>query len=289
MKKIFALVICLLLIAVPCFAFAVDMPNAEYYRVVDTQGIFTDKQIADLDERICNLVNKHELDLVIYICDTSNGGKNEKIAEDFYDFNGYGIGNDGSGSVLLINFNSSQRGWWTSACGKAEKYYTYDSINIIDDSIENDMVNGDYYNAMLTYIDKVDELYTKGVASFTNNSSSGNVPQKVEKSFIQKLATASPIALIIGLISGGAAQGAAKKSMMTIASAKDADKNFVPGSLQLYRNEDIYLGSSVSRMAKPTVSASSGSHSSSHSGRSSYSSSHRSSSGRSHSGGGRRF
>ncbi len=238
---------------------AADAPN-----VVDDADMFTDAEEADLSERIQAIIDKYNYDLVLFTDVSSYGLSRGVFAADFYHFNGYGIGPNYSGSVLFICMEPGNRGWWTAGTGDCEYLYaSEENINNIDDRIEPDMKDGNYYEAMVKYFAAIDELYAKG-----------SVSKKINFFF--------PVVagLIVGLIVGAIVLGSLRGKMNKVKLATAAGAYLVGESFNLTKAKDHYLYSTAHRVVR---SSSSGS------GRSSHSSGYSSSGGGSYSGGGRSF
>ena len=234
--------------------------------VVDDADMFTDAEEAALSEKIASIIAAHGYDLVLYTAPSTYGLNHRILAADFYQFCGYGTGDDYSGSVLLICMDPADRGWYTAACGAARDYYTSESINRIDDIIEPLMLDGDYYGAMEQYFNAVDYLYAHGE------------PPKEPASF----GFSAICGIILGVIVGFVAMAVLVAQMKPVRRAAHAADYLVPGSFRLGAKQDHYLYSTVSKHLRPKNTSSSG-------GKSGYSRSFSSSGGRSFSGGGRKF
>ncbi len=244
-----------------------DFHNSSAARVVDDAGIFSAEEEASLTESIEALIKKSGFDFVIYTSNDSYGFSHQTLAADFYQFNGYGLGDDYSGSVLMICMESGNRGWYTAARGSARSYYDYDNINILDDSIEGDMIDGEYFLAMKTYISLIGQLY-----------STGRLPSI---DLTHRLIIAGVVAVIVGLIVVFVLSSGMKK----VKIAVNADSYFVPGSMKLRRSTDHFLHSHVTRIRRDQGRGNGGG---GHGG-SSHSGGFSSSGGASFSGGGRHF
>ena len=268
------------------------------YKVVDNADILSNDEEAFLESYILDIIERHGRDLVIYTDSIADGRTNMEIADDFYDQENLGIGDDLSGSLLFINFDSSQRGWWTTTTGSSMDYFDYDNINVIDDAIYPDMADGNYCNAFCTYIECVDQLYETG--SLYVRPEDDNYDYYYEQDHYTEykptlgyaIINSLPIGLFIFVAITSVSYAAAKKSMKSIAKATRADRYFVNNSFKLTRKEDIFRGTTVIRT--PIADANDNNHGGDHhttfhSGGSSFSGGHFSSGGGFHGGGGRSF
>jgi len=124
-------------------------------RVVDSADIFTPAEESAMLSKIAAIQNDYGADLVVYTDVSSYGLDHGLFAADFYQFNGYGLGDDYNGSVLFICMEEGNRGWWTAATGRCESLYDGAMINYLDDALEPYMIDGDYGEGVLDYLDNV--------------------------------------------------------------------------------------------------------------------------------------
>ncbi len=137
-----------------------DFHDLKAPRVVDTADIFTADEEARMLEGIKHIQNDYNIDLVIFTDTDSYGLSHAVYSADFHHFNGYGFGDDFTGSVLFICMNPNHRGWWTSATGSIEYLYKdMGIINWLDDRLEPYMKSGKYGEGVINYINDVHTLY----------------------------------------------------------------------------------------------------------------------------------
>ena len=297
MKRILSILLALLIaLAFPAMCFA-GRNTADLPYVYDDAAILTRGEIDSLSAQIKAVIDKYDKDLAILIFDDLEGRRTDQevmqAADDLYDYNGFGCGSDSSGTLLLLSLDPNCRMWWTTAKGSAEKYYTEDNINYIDDNIYGYMVDGKFAKAFETYIALVDELYRNGKFPINQGYTENPNPYQGGPGYNDTTAgEAAGVGAagggIIGLIAGLISHGTAKRSMKTVGKAHSARNYLDTNSLRLNDMRDIFLyrTESRTRIQSTSSSSSSGGHPG---GRSSYSGGHRSSSGSHHTGGGRRF
>ena len=133
-------------------------------RVVDDADIFPAEAEAVMEKRLAEIRQETGRDIVIFT-DTSDYGLGHAVyAADFYDFNGYGIGDDHEGVVLFVCMDPGNRGWWSACCGpQTMALYTEDIANEIDDVLYEYMVNGDYAKGVSDWIENFRKLYVYGM------------------------------------------------------------------------------------------------------------------------------
>ncbi len=133
-------------------------------RVVDVADIFTDSEEKEIAEQISRSSAESGKDIVVFT-DVSTYGLERKIyAADFYDFNGYGFGEEREGVCLMICMDPDDRGWWTCCTGPdTVGLYSEDIANSIDDELYNYMVAGDYAAGVSDWIKNMNTLFIKGM------------------------------------------------------------------------------------------------------------------------------
>ncbi|MBQ2306368.1 MAG: TPM domain-containing protein [Clostridia bacterium] len=278
-------VICVLSVLVlPAFAEpAEDMPDwydpdfspADVYhndpsepRVVDNAGVFSEAEYDRLSRQLESMRNELNMDFVLLTDDSYHGQGYIKYATDFYDMNGYGLGDDFSGVIFFLCFEPGDRGFEAYGTGRAEKYMTERNVDKMSDKIMDHMVDGNYAKGVETYFSQLRTLIKKGRLPLSGS----------------QIAALVIIPSLIGLIGGGISLSSAKASMRTVVKATTAAEYLNPISFVVNGSVDNLINTDVSRTFIDRSSSSGG-----RSGGSSYHSGFHSSGGHSFSGGGRRF
>jgi|GEM_PF-762631 len=226
-----------------------DFHNSGAARVVDGADIFSAADEAAMAEKIETIREKYDTDLVVYTDVSSYGMPRNLCAADFYQFNGYGLGSDYSGTCLFICMEAGNRGFETVWRGACSRYYTNDITDKLDDRLYDRLSEGEYGKGVLEYLDNIDFLYAKGKLPRTRGTTVLIVGA----------------AVLLGLITSGINLGVMKSKMKTVREATEAHDYLVPGSFKLRRQNDYYLYSTVTRTQKPKNDERSGGGGSSHS------------------------
>lgn len=249
-------------------------PASHPDRVVDNVRLLDDKEKASLQEKLDEISERHKLDLVVVTANTLDGKSPEAYADDYFDYNGYGLGEDRSGALLLVSMED--RDWWISTRGYGITAFTDYGIQEIGEEIKPYLSDGDYYDAFVRYAELCDDFVTQ---SSTGSAYDINNPPEIAK----RGPSAKTIVIAVlaclggGFLFAGIPVGIMKGKLKSVRMNPDA-KNYVrDGSFVLTNQRDMFLYRTVTRTAKPKNSSSGGS------------STHHSSSGASHGGGGGKF
>lgn len=139
--------------------------DADAPRVVDYAGILSGETEAAIEARIAEIAKLTGKDIVI-VTDVSSYGLGDDIyAADFYDYNGYGIGQEHEGILLFLNLDPENRGGWTVETGpETRALATQGAANRLDDFLYATLASGDYDRALTDWVEDVYGLFTTGIA-----------------------------------------------------------------------------------------------------------------------------
>jgi len=235
-------------------------------RVVDRAGLLYPGQKSSLMDRLNSLSEKYRFDLVIVTENSIADASPMNYADDFFDYNGYGLGAGRDGCLLLIVTGS--RDYWISTSGRGIGLLTAYAFEKMESDALQSLREDNYYAAFTSFLDN----WEKFLILETKNRRYGFLEQW---NFVVVL-----IGWLIAFIIGFIVVHIWKGGMNTAFLQTQADSYVVNGSLAFDTKTDRFLYSTVTKTARQTE----GSSLSSSSGRS-----HTSSSGRSHGGGGGRF
>lgn len=282
MKKIIlSLIIALLLcltVSVP--AFASDGSAARLNDFADLLDDFEEELLlAKLDE----ISERQKFDVVVVTADDLGGLSCMEYADDFFDYNGFGYGENYDGALLLISMEPGNHVCRISSCGYGITALTDAGINYMLDTIVDDyLVDGDFYGAIASFADLSDRFVTQARNSTAYDI--GNMPgeplsgeSSPGKSFSTDLVLPwLSFSSVFGLIVAAIRIAAMKSKMKSVRMQAAAGNYMKENSLAITDSSEIFLYSNISRIKRESSSGGG-------------SSTHTSSSGRSHGGGGRSF
>ncbi|HBI02481.1 MAG TPA: hypothetical protein DDY49_00440 [Paenibacillaceae bacterium] len=240
--------------------------------VDDTLNLLTDQQVKELQSLIETTSLEHNLDLAVVITDQTEGKSSRDFADDYYDSKGFGVGEDYSGLLLLINMKD--REVWISTTGRAIDIFTDARINAMVDSITGFLSDGNYNQACTEFVNQVRNYAVQGVPAGQHriNTDPGTYMERVIRQIQSPLVYIIP--LVIAIIATVLAS-LSSKGKVTINNRTYEEKD----SFQLVDTQDHFIRESVTQMKIPNNPGGSGGGSSTHTG----------SSGSTHGGGGGRF
>jgi len=230
-------------------------------RVVDNAGLLTGSQVSELESLMAGIASTYDFDLVI-VTETSIGGARPMdYADDYFDYNGYGLGTDRDGCLLLQV--TGNRDYWFSTSGRGIKILNSIAFSKLEKDVVKFLGNDNPADAYRAFIGDWEVFLDLDAEGKSYN-------------FITAYASIMYIAAwVVSLIISLVAVTVMKAKLNTVHPKTEANRFIIPGSLAFTLKQDNFLYSAVSKSERADSSSSGGSHTSS--------------SGRSHGGGGGRY
>lgn len=247
-------------------AMAQTIPEERQYpRIVDDADLLSDGEEEELLEKLDEISERQEFDVAVVTVDSLDGRSARAFADDFYDYNGYGMGPDDDGALLLLSME--ERDWYVTTHSFGVTAITDAGLDYMSDRFVPELSDGDYAEAFAMFAEMCDEFVTQ--AKNGEPYDVDNLPS--EHMGIMLI----PVVLLIGFVLAFLPMLVMKSSMKTVKPKNAAADYVIKGSRNLRVERDRFLYRNVSRTAKPKDNGGS--------------STHMSSSGRSHGGGGGKF
>ncbi len=252
MKKFGSVLLCFFML---CAVLSVSV-FAHPDRLVDNADLLTVDEETAIRARLDEVSETYHTDVVI-VTTLSTGGKTPMAyADDFFDYNGYGYGENYDGVLLLISMED--RDWWISTTGLGIRAFEDSTIELIGDLMLSDLSSGWYADAFEIFVDEC-EYYINGEIN--------GFPFDFGFNLI--------VALVIGLVVAFIATMVMKSKLKSVRRQSAATEYVKTDSLRITQSNEIFLYRNVSAVKRATESSGSRTHTSS--------------SGRSHGGGGGKF
>jgi len=154
MKKRFNLLLIILLFVSFMPLSVYGETAAEYERqlprLVDAAGLLTEEQAERLTEKLDEVSERQNFDVIIVTVDSLGGYTATEYADDTFDYNGFGMGETKDGILLLISME--ERDWAISTHGYGITVFTDAGLEYMVDNFIGYISNGDYYESLYKYI-----------------------------------------------------------------------------------------------------------------------------------------
>lgn len=238
MKKTWSFILLLLVICAVAFPFSAAAEHSP--SVADVPGVLSTGEYENLSERLNSLRSTYDVDAAFIISDEITGADAQSEADDIYDYNGYGVGENYDGILYFVCETTHEYAF--STCGRAIEIFNDDGLEYIDKAMLPYLKKGDYYQAGMVYADKCAELM---------EMAANGEPYKKKINIIYVIAgiILIPLAVAFGLMTR-------KLSKMNTAVMQPGAANYMkPGSMNMNFSRDIFLYSTVTKMEKPKESS----------------------------------
>lgn len=272
---IFAFLMCSLC----TLALAADEP-----RLVDNADLLTDYEEEELIALLDEISERQEFDVVI-VTEESLGGTSPMVyADDYFDYNVYGYGENRDGALLLLAMD--ERDWYISTHGYGITAITDAGREEMADEFVPYLSDGEYCEGFKTFALLCDEFVTDARERETDADATpypSDVPNYYDSYYggytvFDELEFIHYFWVILaGFIVALIVVGCMKRKLKSVRRQPGASSYVRPDSMVLTAQNDIFLYSHVSRVPRPKDTGSGGS------------STHTSSSGATHGGGGGKF
>ena len=255
-KRIISIIFAIFLVSLSVLpAFAESEGASTYGRLVDNAKLLSEDEYSQLKEHIDTVSEKYTFGVVI-VTEKSIGNKTPtEYADDFFDYKGYGEGDNHDGILFLLDMEN--RKWAISTTGAGIPYFTdYGQERIMDD-VKPYLSDGEYYAAFDTFVTMCDDYINKAITDEpydVNNQPKTIIP-------------------IYYIIFGGVGMGALvgfivvlimKSKLKSVRMQPLASSYVKSGSFNVTERSDLYLYRNISKTAKPKDNDSSSGGSSTH-------------------------
>ena len=198
-------------------------------RLADFADLLDDGQKEELEAKLDQVSEDYGCDVVVVTEETLDGAVPQDYADDFFDYNDYGMGEDKSGILFLITMSERKR--CISTHGEAIQIFTDAGQEYMTDNFVSYLSDGEYYEGFMKFADLCEEFL---------------------------------ISLVVGFVIALIVTGVMRSRMKTVHMKPDAADYMKDGSLHINRSRDIFLYHQVTRTAKPKEESSGGGGSSTH-------------------------
>ena len=242
----------------------VTIVSADINFVFDDANLLSSEEEQQLREDLASFKEQYNMDAVIVTSNDLGGKSQMDYADDYFDYNGYGVGKEKSGLLLLIDMEN--RNIWISTSGEAIKYFTNNRIDNIVEDITSYLKNGDYFGGCNEFINDINYYAEEGIPAgqYTYNEA-----ERTQKVIFIGLGAGLIVASVVSLLVVNS-----YKNSKSISTANYVDRN----SIVFTRKKDRFISTYTSKTKIERNNSSSGG-----------SSTHTSSSGNTHGGGGGSF
>lgn len=235
-KRISAL-FCVLLLCV-CAVLPVAAAPA---RLADNASLLTEEERETVSALLDVVSERCDADIVVVTTDSLDGKTPRDFADDFFDQNGFGTGEERSGVLLMVCM--STRDWYISTSGTGMTAVTAAGREYIAKQFLGDLSAGFYADAFTTFANECDDLFERAAQGDPYDDDFTFDGTTVVINLLIALVIAFVIALIV--------TGVMRAKLKTVRQQAAADSYVKAGSLNITASSDLFLYSHLDRHARP--------------------------------------
>ena len=214
-----------------------DILEVKEYQVFDEAELLNDAEELALEEKLADLGNKHNAQIVVCTIESMDGGDIDEFLGYLYDEMEFGYGDNHDGVLLLVCMDP--REYRILSNGFAGVAIDSGDIDTIGDAIVSDLSDGNYAAAFDEFADQCDYYLDGHINGF---------PFNFGKNLL--------ICLVIGIIAGVVVALILKGQLKTVRKQNQANVYVKPGSMQVTVRNDFFLYRDVTRTKKQSSSSS---------------------------------
>lgn len=219
-------------------------------RLVDQAGLLTTEEQQEIQAKLDEVSEAHECDVAVMTVNSLEGKTATEYADDVFDYDGYGLGEDKAGILFLVDMGD--RNWATSTHGYAITAFTDAGLDYIEEKLVSYLGDGEYAEAFTCFAEQCDRFLTQ--AETGEPYDVDNMP-KEPFAYVFWLVVCLVIGFVIALITASVkrskltsvvrkttAEEYMKKDSLNLTVKQDRFVNKVITSRPIPRNDDSHSG-----------------------------------------------
>ncbi len=218
-----------------CFGLRVSANDA---KVADEAGLLTDEEEAELQERLSEIAEEYQSDVVVATVDSCEGMDVQSFTDRYYYRNGYGYGAELDGIILLISMQ--ERRFHLATRGSAIDTFTDYGLEVIDNEITPYLSDGEYAEAFEKFADLAEEFLeeaAKGSPYDRDHSYEAGIKSLTYFFFAMGIGFFAAVVTLVVLF----------QQLRSVRVQNEARNYVREGSFHITRANDIFLYRTVSR------------------------------------------
>ncbi len=212
-------------------------------RFVDNANLVSASDEAALLAKLDEISEARQIDVVIVTENAIGDMTSTQYADNFYDYNGYGLQLTRDGILLLISMEN--RDWAISTHGLGIDIFTDAGQEYMTDRFVSYLSDGDYYGGFDCFADLCDQF----IAHYQETGEVYDVGHLPKAPFAWGMSIL--ISLAVGLLAGLITALVFKSELTSVRIQPSAVGYAKPDSLHLTERNDMFLYHVVNRTARP--------------------------------------
>lgn len=218
-------------------------------RVVDSADLLDSSQEVSLTQKLDGIAEKYQCDIAVVTVNSLDGKTATAYVDDYYDQNGYGIGTNKDGIMLLISMED--RDFATSTCGYGITAFTDYGLGYIEDQMLPYLKNNEYNDAFNAFADTAETLLIRAQQGTPVDVNSNNDLPTPERTF-GDYAVIAIISAFIGLFVALIVTLIMRRQLKSVRAQNLANSYVRTGSMNITRSLDTFMYKNVTSSVRQT-------------------------------------
>jgi len=232
-------------------------------RVIDEADLLDEYEEEELLSLVNEISERQQFDVVILTVDSLDGEDIQYFSADYYDYNGYGMGENYDGAMFTVSM--AEREWYMLTTGAAIDILTDDILYDMEEAIIPYLSDGDYAEAFAKFAKICDAEVTyalEGNAEDDSTSADGNASEEVfedlygdgyvrDDYYEEDSSPGILFSVIIGLVLAIFPPLVMKGQLQSVRMQASAGNYEKTGSCNITLRRDIFLYHTVNRVPRP--------------------------------------
>lgn len=220
-------------------------------RLVDESGLLTSGEADRLLEQLDEISERQQCDVVIVTAHSLDGKTATAYADDYFDYNGYGLGVQKDGILLLVSMG--EREWAISTHGEAIDVFTDNGQESMTDLFVPKLSDGNYFGAFEQFAELCDEFLTQAKTGEPYDVKNEYNSHTAFPNYFILIAIGSGVLIALVVVS------IMKGTLKSVRTQVTADNYIRSNSLHIRHQHDYFLYRHISKTARPKDNDSGGS------------------------------
>lgn len=212
-------------------------------RLVDEADLLTSQEKQELQALLDQVSEERQCDVVVVTVESLNGAGIQSYTDDYFDANGYGIGNERDGILFLLAMN--EREWAISTRGFGITAFTDAGQEYLMEKLLPDLKNGDYQKTFTAFAEHADDFLKQARAGKPYDRK--NLPGVQ----MRKIALSVVVGLIGGFLLALFGVWRLKKEMRPVYAQVSAENYLVQNSCHIREQRERLIRKEVHRTHIP--------------------------------------
>ncbi len=206
-------------------------------RLTDQADLLTDSEEDALLMELNEISERQQCDVAVAIVNSLEGKTATAYADDFYDYNGYGMGDGDDGILLLISMEN--REWAITTYGFAITAFTDEGQAYMVKKFKRDLGAGRYSEAFEEFASLCDKFLTQAKSGKPYDSS--NLPNDTVVLIL------TPIVLLIGFLFASLIMVPIKRKLKNVQRQESASSYIKENSIHITDSSEQFLYNTVTK------------------------------------------